>query len=67
MEQPIQQPVYPFPPKPPRIVFATGKGELAFALWTLFFSLTAVNGLFYGGGALLFSLSILALLGGSAF
>ena len=67
MEQPIQQPVYAFPPKAPQPVFATGKGELAFALWTFVFSLCAVNGLFYGGGALLFGLSLLALLGGTAF
>ena len=67
MEQPIQQPVYTFPPKAPQPVFATGKGELAFALWTFVFALCAVNGLFYGGGALLFGLSLLALLGGTAF
>ena len=63
MEQPIQQPVYQFPPKAPQPVFATGKGELAFALWTFVFSLCAINGLFYGGGALLFGLSLMALLG----
>ena len=67
MEQPIQRPVYAFPPRAPQPVFATGKGELAFALWTFVFSLCAVNGLFYGGGALLFGLSLIALLGGTAF
>ena len=67
MEQPIQQPVYTFPPKTPRAIFATGKGELAFALWTFVFSLGAVNGMFFGRSHLLFGLSLLALLGGTAF
>ena len=67
MEQPIQQPAYPFPPKPPRIVFPTGKGELAFALWTFVFSLGAINGVFFCHANLLFGLSMLALLAGSAF
>ena len=64
MEQPIDR-SYPFPPKPPAPVFSTDKGELLFGLWTVFFSLCAFNGLFWGGGALLFGLAILALLGGS--
>ena len=62
-----QQPVYAFPPRAPKAVFPTGKGELAFALWTLFFSLTTINGLLFGGAQLLFGLSMLALLGGTAF
>ena len=66
MEQPNTQPVYAFPPKVPAPVFSTERGELLFGLWTVFFSLCAVNGLFWGGGALLFGLAILALLGGSA-
>ena len=66
MEQPIQQPVYTFPPKAPRPVFATGKGEIFFALWIFIFSLTAINGLFFGGANLLFGLSVAALLGGTA-
>ena len=67
MEQPIQQPVYTFPQQAPKPVFATGKGEIFFALWIFFFSLTAINGLFFGGVHLLFGLSVVALLGGSAF
>ena len=66
MEQPIQQPVYTFPPKVPKPVFPTGKGEIFFALWIFIFSLTAINGLFFGGARLLFGLSVLALLGGTA-
>ena len=66
MEQPIQQPVYAFPPKAPRPVFATGKGEIFFALWIFIFSITAINGLFFGGANLLFGLSVAALLGGTA-
>ena len=67
MEQPIQQPVYTFPPQAVKPVFATGKGEIFFALWIFFFSLTTINGLFFGGVHLLFGLSVLALLGGTAF
>ena len=66
MEQPNNQPVYAFPPKVPPVTYPTGKGELGFALWTLVFSLCAVNGLFYGGAALLLGLSAAALLAGSA-
>ena len=66
MEQLNNQPVYAFPPKVVPAAYPTGKGELGFALWTLVFSLCAVNGLFYGGGALLLGLSALALLAGSA-
>ena len=67
MEQPIQQPVYAFPPKAPKPIFPVGKGELAFALWIFVFSLAAMNGMFFGWSHLLFGLSLLALLGGSAF
>ena len=67
MEQPIQQPVYAFPPKAPKPIFPVGKGELAFALWIFVFSLAAMNGMFFGWSHLLFCLSLLALLGGSAF
>ena len=67
MEQPIQQPVYTFPQQAVKPVFATGKGEIFFALWIFFFSLTAINGLFFGGVHLLFGLSVVALLGGTAF
>ena len=66
MNQINNQPIYTFPPKVVRQAFPTGKGELAFALWILVFSLSAVNGLFWGGISLLFGLSVLALLAGTA-
>ena len=57
---------YPYPPRKPPVTFPTGKGELAFGVWTLFFSLVLCNSLIFAGPSLGFGLAALALLAGTA-
>lgn len=69
-EQNIQKPAYSpyaYPPRQAPVTFSAGKGELAFGVWVLVFSLVLCNGLFFAGGNLLFGVAVLALLGGTAF
>ena len=67
MEQPNipQYAPYAFPPRKEPVVFPTGKGELAFGVWTLLFSMLLCNCLLFAGANLGFAISQLALMGGT--
>lgn len=69
MEQPNtpQYTTYAFPPAKPPVTFPTGKGELAFGVWTLVFSMLLCNCLLFAGANLGFAAAQLALMGGTAF
>ena len=64
----IKQPntPYSYPLRKPPVTFSTGKGELAFGVWTIVFSLVLCNSLIFSGPSLGFGLAALALLGGTA-
>ena len=65
-QQNINQPTpYAFPPRKPPVTFSTGKGELAFGVWIIVFSMALCNCLFFAGPSLGFALAVLALLGGT--